>query len=338
MARKQSGKIPSPVMLNDDLWAAWKTFTIAAAMQLDVFTLIAQGSGTASEAAARAGADAGAMRRLLDVLVALKYLRRKGDVYALEPIAATFLVRGAELYMEGGAAFAAGVAMDWMRLAETVRSGRPVTQGGPEERAMDFLPLLVKAIFPTSYVPAKAAAAALGAPARKRITNILDVAAGSGAWSLAFAQALPKARVTVVDLPPVAAITREYAARYGVAERYGYIEGNLREVEFGRERYDLVILGHIVHSEGAEWGRKLIEKSAVALRDKGLLLIAEMVPNDERTGPPMPMLFGLNMLLHTPEGDVFTMRDYRGWLKDVGFKSIKTIRAPGPSPLILASK
>jgi hypothetical protein len=338
MARKQSGKIPSPVMLNDDLWAAWKTFTIAAAMQLDVFTLIAQGSGTASEVAGRAGADAGAMRRLLDVLVALKYLRRKGDVYALEPIAATFLVRGAELYMEGGAAFASGVAMDWMRLAEAVRSGRPVTQGGPEERAMDFLPLLVKAIFPTSYVPAKAAAAALGAPARKRITNILDVAAGSGAWSLAFAQALPKARVTVVDLPPVAAITREYAARYGVAERYGYIEGNLREVEFGRERYDLVILGHIVHSEGAEWGRKLIEKSAVALRDKGLLLIAEMVPNDERTGPSMPMLFGLNMLLHTPEGDVFAMRDYRGWLKDAGFKSIKTIRAPGPSPLILASK
>ena len=338
MASKRTAKIQSPLQLNDDMWAAWRTFTLAAAMQLDVFTLIAQGRHSASEVAAGAGADAGAMRRLLDVLVALKYLRRKGDSYALEPVAATYLVRGGELYMEGGAGMTAALAMDWMRLAESVRSGRPIMQGGPEDRAMDFLPILVKAIFPTSYVPAKAAVAALGAPARKRIANILDVAAGSGAWSLAFAQALPKARVTVVDLPPVAVITREYAARYGVAARYDYIEGNLREVDFGRDRFDLVILGHIIHSEGAEWGRKLIEKSAVALREKGMLLIAELIPNDERTGPAVPMLFGLNMLIHTAEGDVFTMRDYRGWLKDVGFKSIKTIRNPGPSPLILASK
>ncbi|MGA8566363.1 MAG: hypothetical protein WB580_01090 [Candidatus Binataceae bacterium] len=32
-----------------------------------------------------------------------------------------------------------------------------------------------------------------------------------------------------------------------------------------------------------------------------------------------PLLFGLNMLLHTPAGDVFTMREYREWLKEAGF-------------------
>jgi precorrin-6B methylase 2 len=338
MASKAKGKIPSPLHINDDLWGAWRTFTLTAAMQLDVFTLIAQGRHTAADVADGAGANAGAMRRLLDALVALKYLRRKGDKYALEPIAATYLVRGGELFLEGAAAFAGGLANDWMHLAEVVRTGRPTMPSAPEDRLMDFMPTLVKSIFPTSHVPARAAVAALGAPARKRINNILDVAAGSGAWSLAFAQALPKARVTVVDLPPITAITREYATRYGVADRYDYLEGNLREVEFGRERFDLVILGHIIHSEGAEWGRRLIEKSAVALREKGMLLIAELIPNDERTGPLMPVLFGLNMLIHTAEGDVFTMRDYRGWLKEVGFKSIKTIRNPGPSPLILATK
>jgi hypothetical protein len=40
-------------------------------------------------------------------------------------------------------------------------------------------------------------------------------------------------------------------------------------------------------------------------------------------GPPVAMLFGLNMLLHTPVGDVFTMKEYRGWLKGAGFRSIK---------------
>lgn len=337
MASKSTAKIPSALPINDAMWGAWRTFTLAAAIQLDVFTLISQGRRTAPEVAEGAGANASAIRRLLDTLVALKFLRRKGDTFTLEPISATYLVRGAELYIEGGAAMMTALANTWMQLAEVVRSGRPITQGG-DDSALDFMPILVKAIFPTSHVPAKAAVSALGAPARKRIANILDVAAGSGAWSLAFAEKLPKARVTVVDFPPVTAITREYAARYGVSDRYDYIEGNLREVEFGRDRYDLVILGHIIHSEGAEWGRRLIQKSAVALREKGMLLIAELVPNDERTGPAIPMLFGLNMLIHTPEGDVFTMRDYRGWLKEAGFKSIKTIRNPGPSPLILATK
>lgn len=57
------------------------------------------------------------------------------------------------------------------------------------------------------------------------------------------------------------------------------------------------------------------------------------------TGPELPMLFGLNMMLSAPEADVFTMREYRDWLKGAGFGTVKTIRIPdAPSPLILATK
>ena len=63
-----------------------------------------------------------------------------------------------------------------------------------------------------------------------------------------------------------------------------------------------------------------------------------MIPNDARTGPAVPLLFSLNMLLHTDYGDVFTMHELRQWLKEAGFKIIKTIAAPAPAPLILASK
>jgi hypothetical protein len=70
-----------------------------------------------------------------------------------------------------------------------------------------------------------------------------------------------------------------------------------------------------------------------------MLLIGEFVPSDDRTGPPIAMLFGLNMLLHTPVGDVFTMKDYREWLKGAGFRAVKTIPTPSAvSPLILAQK
>src|SRR5262249_19504708 len=101
---------------------------------------------------------------------------------------------------------------------------------------------------------------------------------------------------------------------------------------------DLIILGHIIHSEGEKWGKKLVKKSYNALRPGGMLLIAEMVPEDDRSHRWIPSIFGLNMLMMTNEGAVFTMSEYRQWLKDIGFKKIRVIEVPAPSPLILATK
>ncbi|MGH8012614.1 MAG: hypothetical protein ACREQ4_08955 [Candidatus Binataceae bacterium] len=44
------------------------------------------------------------------------------------------------------------------------------------------------------------------------------MAAGSGAWSPPFAQALPQVRITALDLPGVLEVTRTYAERYHVAD------------------------------------------------------------------------------------------------------------------------
>ncbi len=88
---------------------------------------------------------------------------------------------------------------------------------------------LVKAIFPASLASAKAAVAALDKKARGRISSILDIAAGSAAWSIPFAQAIAKARITVIDFPGVMAVARQYPARLSVADRYDYVEGDIRE-------------------------------------------------------------------------------------------------------------
>ena len=133
-------------------------------------------------------------------------------------------------------------------------------------------------------------------------------------------------------------VIRRQRAKFGVGDRYSYLEGDLRQVDFGGG-YDLITLGHIIHGEGRDGGRRLVERSAEALADRGLLLIAEFIPNNDRTGPAGAMMFGINMLLHTPDGDVFTMKEYREWLKAAGFKTIRTISTQtAPSPLILAEK
>ena len=166
-------RTPSPIPLTNEIYGTWKSLTIAAGLELDVFTLIADGKGTAAEVAAAARADSSAMRRLLDVLVALKYLRRKGDLYSLEPVSATYLARGSELYFEGGAQFVKGGVMAFSQLANVVRSGGPLAPPGADA-AVQFFTMLVRMIFPMSYVPAKAAVAAIGAARARKISAILE--------------------------------------------------------------------------------------------------------------------------------------------------------------------
>jgi ubiquinone/menaquinone biosynthesis C-methylase UbiE len=338
MAQKAPQKEVSPQQLIGDLWSVRTAYVLVAAIELKVFDQIAAGNQTAKEVARATQANARGIERLLDALVATGYLKKKGDRYGLEPVSDRFLVSTREGYLGGFVYETKMSAPGWLKLGEVVKTGRPVLAVDAEEAGREFFPELVKAIFPMSYGASRAAVSAIPEKTRKRIRRILDVAAGSAAWSIAFAQALPEARVTVVDFPEVTSVARQYTEAFGVADRYDYIEGNIREVDFGRNEYDLVILGHIIHSEGEKWGKKLIKKSHRAISDNGLLLIGEMVPNDSRTGPPMPVLFGLNMLIHTEQGDVFTMREYRDWLKGAGFKKVTTIEVPAPSPLVLATK
>jgi len=338
MARK-TGKAPlSPAVIMEDLTGAWRSRALAAAVELDVFNHIAEGKRTAKDVAGAAGASPHGMAYLLDALTGMGYLHKTGSRYGLRPVSATFLVRGKTAYM-GAIGQAMSLTWDaWKDLTEVVKSGRSAEAVNVAEKGKEFFPKLVASIFPGNFAASKAAVSRLPEKERRKIHRILDVGAGSGAWSLAFAQAIPQARVTTVDFPEMTPITREFAEKFGVAARYEYHEGDMRQVDFGHDAYDLLILGHIVHSEGETHGKELLRKSYAALRPGGKLLIAEYVPNDARTGPAMPLLFGLNMLLQTEEGNVFTLREYRTWLKAAGFRKVATIPVPPPTSVILATK
>lgn len=322
----------------EDLTGAWRSRTLVAGVELDVFRHISAGPRTAADIAKAAGASPRGMTSLLDALTAIGYLRKSGGRYTLQPTAAAFLVPGKKDYV-GAMAHALSLTWDaWKQLSEAVKSGHPAETVNVAAKGKEFFPKLVASIFPGNYAAAGVALLHFPPKQRHKIHRVLDVAAGSGAWSLPFAEAIPGARVTTVDFAEMTPITREFAEKHGVANRYEYLERDLRAGDFGEGVYDLVILGHIIHSEGEHHGKELLRKAHAALRPGGRLLIAEYVPNDDRSGPPMPMMFGLNMLLQTEAGAVFTLREYRKWLKAAGFRKIATVPVPPPTTVIVAAK
>jgi hypothetical protein len=49
-------------------------------------------------------------------------------------------------------------------------------------------------------------------------------------------------------------------------------------------------------------------------------------------------MFAVNMLVNTESGDTFSFNEIKRWLDEAGFKNARTLEAPGPSPLVLATK
>lgn len=311
---------------------------LAASVRLGLFSHIAGGARTAADVAAAASASARGTRMLLDALVTLGLLMKERDHYALTPPAAQYLVRESPDYV--GAVWEGKMFFEpWEHLTEVVRTGRPFRRLETSEAAEQFFPALVRALHVMSVAPARRMAEALGAGAGgDEGLRVLDVACGSAVWSIAVAELDPRARVTAQDFPQLFETTREYLRRHGVEDRYDFLPGNLREVEFGEGLYDLAILGNIVHSEGEASSRDLLRRLRRALRPGGRVAVIDMIPNDERTAPPFPLFFALNMLVNTEEGDTYTLAEYAEWLRDAGFPHVSTADIGSHSPLIVGRR
>jgi hypothetical protein len=81
-----------------------------------------------------------------------------------------------------------------------------------------------------------------------------------------------------------------------------------------------------------------LRKTFAALKSGGTIAIAEFLVNADRTGPVGSLLFAANMLVNSDEGDTFSFEEISAWLKEAGFTDARLLDAPGPSPLVLATK
>ena len=297
---------------------------LAVGVQLDLFSRLADGLDRVPLLAAALDASERGLRMLLDALTALGLLTKTEGRYGLTALARAHLVRSSPDYV-GAMLETDDIWNVWGRLAEAVRSGRPVDTVERRERAETFFPMLIRSLHVTNRAPAERLAAALCADGAPTARVVLDVACGSGIWGIALALTDRTARVTAHDFPAVLAETRGYVARSGLTDRFDYLAGDLNEVDFGTDRFDVAILGNIVHSEGERSSRALFARLYRALRPGGRVAIVDLVPNEDRTSPPVALLFALNMLLNTERGDTFTLPEYTAWLREAGFARVETV-------------
>ena len=329
----------TPERIMQFAWGYVPPLVLEAAVRNRVFDVLDAGPKTLSEVHTATGASSRGLSAIMNALVGLDFLSKDAQGrYSLTAESAAFLVSGKPSFIGGMIRHGSkDLIPKWLHLSEIVKSGKPERSVNDEGIGAEFFQNFVEDIFPTSYPSAQALAKELNFGAGGQPVRVLDLAAGSGVWGIALAQSSPRVRVTAVDWAVVLPVTRKTVERFHLSDRFSFVEGDLLSADFGND-HNVATLGHILHSEGEERSRKLLAKVFQALAPGGTIAIAEFLVDDDRKGPLNGLFFAVNMLVNTDNGGTYSFNEIGNWLADAGFRDARTIPAPGPSPLILATK
>jgi len=308
--------MPSPQLFFETINAFQRTAAIRAALELDVFTAIADGHNTSAALATHCHAAERGMRILCDNLTVIGFLVKRGSEYALTEDSNVYLNRHSPVCVAAAAEFwGSKMQRDtYEDLATTVRNGGvTVSALGNTEAEHPVWVKYARGMAPVAALTAPSIAAMVG-PASK----VLDVAAGHGVFGIAVAEANPGAEIVAVDWEPVLQVSKENAAKAGVADRYRTIAGSAFEVELG-DGYDLVLITNFLHHFDPATCEVFLRRVHRALKPGGRAATLEFVPNADRVSPPYDAGFSLVMLASTPGGDAYTFAEYSQMFSNAGF-------------------
>jgi SAM-dependent methyltransferase len=297
---------------------------LLTAVELDIFTAVGTGA-TARQVGARLHTDARATETLLNALVAMGALVKNDHLFQNTPETTRYLVAGSPEYARPSLMHTVHLWRAWNTLTDAVRKGTAVIQPGIEEND----PLWTEAFIAAMHRGASNAAAALVRLVGARgVRRMLDIGGGSGAYSIAFAQANENLYADVLDLKSVVPIAQKHIDEAGLTRRIATRVGDLRTDDFG-EGYDLILLSAICHMLGPEENQDLFRRCYRALAPGGRIVIRDFILEADKTAPRGAALFALNMLVGTEKGSTYSEGEYRAWLSAAGFAQVARIEPSG---------
>jgi precorrin-6B methylase 2 len=311
---------PSPALLFEAVNAYQRTAAIKAAVELGLFTAIAEGHATPEALAAPCQASERGVRILCDYLTILGFLEKQENNYTLTPSSAVFLNRHSPAYTGGIIDFllSPAIVAGFDTLTEAVRQGgTAIPAEGTVAPENPVWVQFARAMMPMMAMPAQQIASLVPCDPEKPL-KVLDIAAGHGLFGIAFAQRYPQAQVHALDWPQVLEVASQNAAQAGVGDRHHALPGSAFEVEYGTG-YDLVLLTNFLHHFDVPTCETLLRKVHASLAEGGRVVTLEFIPNADRVSPPMAASFSLTMLASTPSGDAYTFAELDSMLRSAGF-------------------
>jgi hypothetical protein len=342
--RTDASLSPAPILQLG--MAFWGSKLLLSAVELGVFSILAQGPKTGRQIEAVLGLAPRGTFDFLDALVSLGMLERDGAGeaarYRNTEATALFLDRASPAYVGGILEMAnARLYRFWGDLTEALRTGRPQNEIKHTGRLM-FDELYADPARLEQFMEA------MEGISRGNFTTfaerfdftpyrtLVDIGGATGLLSSIVAAHHPHITARSCDLPVVRPIAARRIAARGLADRVSAEEVNFLTDEFPKA--DVITMGMILHDWDLAHKKMLIAKAYRALPEGGALVAIENIIDDERRRNAFGLLMSLNMLIEFGDAFDFTGADYAGWCREAGFRCVEVIPLGGPASAAIAYK
>ena len=331
----------SPDRIMDVGMGFFASKTLLSAVELGVFTELADGPLSLSELEDRLELDSRGSADFLDARVALGFLEREDGLYRNAPDADVYLDRNGEYYLGGILEMANDRLYPyWGNLTEALRTGEPqneIAEHGDLFEAVyddrERLEQFAGAMTSLSARPARTLATDFE---WDRYETMCDLGASKGIVPVTVVAENDHLEATAFDLPDLEPVAEEFIASRGLDDRVSFHGGDFFEDDL--PEHDVFVMGHILHDWGIEEKLTLLEKSYEALPEGGALVVYGSMIDPDRRENEMGLLMSLNMLVETPDGFDYTTAECREWMIDVGFAETERRDLPGPKSMVIARK
>jgi C-methyltransferase len=309
--------LPSVVAEVDEV--GLKVAVLRAALELDVFALVADSADTVGRLAQQAACAPQGIEVLVRALCSLGLLERDGGRLRCS--------RGAAAYLTpGGAGYSAPVYLGWLRnrdrLAEAVRSGT-----GPTDHAAEPAEDEWRAYAAPDLVRWRDEAPGLReAFAGRGVTllpgqRVLDLGCGSGIVGFALARDVAGATVLAVDRPGVLELAADLAAAMGMADRVTLVAGDAAAAPLGTADADLAVLTNVAQYLDDRRLSEPLARVHRALRPGGRAYLTTVVVDEGSADLPMNWSSAIEMFLNSSV-DSRTSDEVAGLLASAGFTDV----------------
>lgn len=168
--------------------------------------------------------------------------------------------------------------------------------------------------------------------------NVLDVAGGTGAFSITLCRANSEMRATILDYPNVCDVASAYVEEAGLSDRVAMVPGDARATEWPAGQ-DAVIMSYLLSAVSRDDICDLLIRAFEALLPGGTLVLHDFMVNDDLDGPTSAALWLLFNVISDPDAPQLHPRLLSSAAIDAGFVDPQEFELlPGITRVVTARK
>ena len=153
--------------------------------------------------------------------------------------------------------------------------------------------------------------------------KLLDVAGGSGAFSITLCRRYPELTCTIMDFAAVEPVARRFVGEAKLEDRIRFLAGSALEAEWPADQ-DVILISYLLSAVGASAIPSLLARAFKALAAGGLLIVHDFMVEDDGTGPTSAALWLLTSLLIDPDAELLTPGSLSQQIAKSGFANVQT--------------